>query len=155
LSATPAALDDLTLTPVLQQGGVLLLSDPVAAGGVGGGLGAQLTWRQRYLLQVDALWLWGAGNALASRAAAGVQRDGSWSPAGWVTANVLWGDRLEQLDEQGRRPAAPSWAFGLRASLLRFAGRAGFVSALEPGVGIAPAGGLWLELSILQAGARW
>jgi hypothetical protein len=127
----------------------------VTAGGLGGGFGVELALRQHYLLQVDATWLWGAGNAWATRAAAGYQRRGFWSPALWGTFNILWGDRIERLADDGARAAAPSFALGVRAAAVRFAVASGFVSALESGAALAPTGGVWLELTLLAAGARW
>jgi hypothetical protein len=155
LSASVEASEGLEITPFVQQATMALLSDEVTAGGLGGGLGAQVSWRRRYVAQLDASVLWAAGNSLVTRAAAGYQREGRWSPAAWGTFNALWGDRIERLSDDGRRPPRPSWAVGARISPLRFVGEVGFLSAFEPGVAVAPGGGIWVELTILQAGARW
>jgi hypothetical protein len=151
-TATLAQPDELTLTPVLMQDVVLFLSDEVTSGGVGGGVGVQLLYRQTYLAQLDVAVLWSLGNATATRLAIGVQRHGQWTPAGWLTLGALWGDRLEFLSGDGRRPAIPSWSLGIRGSPLRFTSALGVISALEPGIGTDLNGGLWLELTVLQAG---
>lgn len=116
LVATPAeAREELEITPFVQQGAMALLSEEVTAGGLGGGLGAQASWRSRYVAQLDASVLWAAGNTVVTRVAVGYQRDGRWSPVAWGTFNVLWGDRIERVSEDGRRPPRPSWAVGGRS----------------------------------------
>jgi hypothetical protein len=154
-AADVSAPESLSITPVVQQSVMALVSERVTAGGAGGGIGAQLTWRRHYLAQLDVTWLWGMGNALATRAALGYQRDGWWSPAAWGTFNLLWGDRIEKLSDEGRRPARPSLGLGARVSPLRFLGAHGSLSALEPGLALNTGGGLWLELTLLQVAARW
>jgi hypothetical protein len=154
-SPTATSTSSVTVVPLLHQGLVFLSSDEVTGGGLGGGAGAQAVWRDRVVLQADVSVLWGAGNAVVARLAAGVQRRGRFSPALLATAALLGGQRIEFLDEGGRGPPAPSWAAGLRAAPLRFTGGAGFVSALEAGAALGPAGGLWLELGLLTAGVRW
>lgn len=154
-AAAAQAADTLEITPTVQQGAAFVLSDEVTGGGLGGGLGVQACWRRHYVAQLDVSVLWGAGNSFVGRVAAGYQRDGRWSPAVWGTVNLLWGDRIERLADDGRRPARPTWATGARISPLRFAGAAGVLSALEPGVALGPGGALWLELMLLHAGARW
>jgi hypothetical protein len=149
------ALPDWTLEPVVHQSAVLVLSQGVTAGGVGGGLGAQLTWRDRYIAQADVGPLFLLGNVLLTRVAFGMQPDTSWAPAGWITVGALWGQRVEFVDERGWRPAVPTWSLGLRASPLRFRGALGSVSVLEPGVAWSVSGGVWLELALVQAGARF
>ena len=108
-----------------------------------------------YLAQVDIAVLWGLGNAVAARAALGVQKPGSWTPAIYGTLGMLLGDRVEFLTDDGARPAIPSWSLGLRISSLRFANDLGTISVLQPGVASDFAGGLWLELTWLQASARF
>jgi hypothetical protein len=145
----------LRVTPLVRQGALWFASSRVAASGMGGGAGAELTWRERWLGQVDAGILWGAGNLGVLRLAAGGQRRGLWAPAGWVTFTTLWGSRIETLDDAGRRPDWPGWAVGLRLSPLRLAGRGGSVSALEVGWGRGAGGGTLLELTVLQGAVSW
>lgn len=76
-------------------------------------------------------------------------------PALWLTVGTLWGDRIEHIGEDALRPAIPVWSLGLRAAALRWGDDRGAVSALELGVGSNFSGALWLELTLLQAGARW
>ncbi len=146
---------ELEVMPVFHQGGVLVSGGDVTAGGLGGGLGVQLVVDRRWLAQADVGLLWLMGQAWLARVAVGVQRDAPWSPAGWLTLQTLWGDRVEHIGPDALRPPIPTWGLGLRASLLRFGGASGVVSALELGVATDFAGGLWLEITLLQAGARW
>jgi hypothetical protein len=147
--------ETLRVVPVLRQGFVFFTSDQVTASGAGGGAGVQVTWRDRWLAQADASLLWGGGNVWVTRLAAGAQRSGAWSPAAWLSFGALFGDRVETLDDEGRRPPAPVWAAGLRLSPLRFAGRLGSVSALEVGWSRGAGGGTWVEVSVLEAAVRW
>ncbi len=145
----------LIATPVVLQHATLFLSDDVTTGGVGGGLGVVLSYRARYLLQADVGALWMFGNVLSTRIALGAQWGDRWSPAAWLTAGALFGDRLEFLTDEGQRPAVPTWAVGVRVSPLRFVNARALIAALEPGIATDFSGGLWLELTVLQAGAAF
>lgn len=148
----PADTDNkLVLSPLLVQNALLFISDDVTAGGAGGGVGLQVLYRDRYLAQADLSMLWALGNPLATRLALGAQRKGTYAPAGWVTFGAVWGDRIQTLTGDGSRPAAVSWAIGIRGSPLRFAGEHGAISVLEPGIATDFTGGLWLELTLAQA----
>ena len=149
---TPPPPDELVITPALMQGAVLFLSDEVTSGGVGGGLGVQLVYRETYLAQLDVAMLWSLGTTTSTRLALGLQRAGEWTPAAWIALGTLWGDRLEFLTGDGRRPPIPSWSIGVRGSPLRFTSALGTISVLEPGIGTDLGGGVWLELTVLQAG---
>jgi hypothetical protein len=154
-TASVAETPQLEVTPVILQNAVLFLSDDVTAGGAGGGAGAQLVYHGRYLAQLDVSALLTMGNAVTTRLAFGMQTGERWVPALWATFATLWGERLEFLTGDGRRPAIPTWSLGIRGAALRFAGEIGTISALEPGIGTDFSGGLWLELTLLQAGARF
>jgi hypothetical protein len=154
-AASPAAGPELEVSPLLLQEVALFLSDEVTAGGVGGAVGVQLEYRDVYLAQVDVGLMWTLGNAVATRAAVGVQRPGTWKPAILATFAMLWGDRIEFLTGDGSRPSIPSWSLGVRGAPLRFGTTLGTISALEPGIGSDFAGALWLELTWLQASARF
>ncbi len=154
LAAGPAE-PGIEVMPVLHQGAVVVTSDDVTAGGIGGGVGAQLVVDRTWLVQADVSALWLLGQAWVVRVAAGVQRDAAWSPAAWLSLGTLWGDRVEHLGADPERPPIPTWALGVRASLLRFADATGIVSVLEAGIGTDFGGSLWLELTLLQASARW
>lgn len=159
LAAAPnnvqASSQRLTVTPLVMQHAALFLSDQVTTGGVGGGLGVQLSYGTYYVAQLDVSALWTLGNVISTRVAIGAQWDDTWSPAAWLTAGALLGDRLEFLTTDGQRPAAPSWAVGLRVSPLRFRNELGVISALEPGVATDLSGGLWLDLTVFQAGTTF
>lgn len=155
LQGSVAAPPVVEVMPLLQQSAVLVAGDDVTAGGVGGGVGVLVVIEGRWLVQADFGALWLMGNAWVVRAAAGVQHDARWCPAAWLTLGTLWGDRIERIGADARRPAIPTWALGVRASPLRFGGPSGVVSALEIGAATDFGGGLWLELTVLQAAARW
>lgn len=154
-TATAAAEPrELRIEPTIHQQVLLMTTPTTTAGGVGGGVGVQLTWRARYLAQADVAALWMIDNPIAVRLAAGVQRDGAWAPAIWLAATTIWNDRVEVVMAPGERQGWPVWALGVRASPLRYRAEWGTVSALEPGVGTDFTGTL-LELTVLQAGASW
>jgi hypothetical protein len=145
----------LTLSPLFVQNAVLFTSDRVTAGGAGGGVGLELELDRRFLAQADVEVLLTLGNTVMSRVALGAQRPGTWSPAAFGTFGALFGDRVEFLTGDGRRPPIPTWALGLRVAALRFRLREGTVSLVEAGAGTDFGGGLWLELTIIQAGVRF
>jgi len=156
LGAAPADPSPrLQLTPHVRQGLALHRSSSVLAGGVGGAVGAEVGWDERYLAAADVGLLWLLGNAGTVRLSVGVQRAGTWAPAAWLSGTVLFASRLELLDEQGDRPPLPNWGLSLRASPLRLVNRTGIATVLEPGIGTDFRGGLWLELTLVQAGVRW
>ncbi len=142
-------------SPLLQQTGVYFSSERVTIGGLGFGGGVQCAWDKHFIAQADASILWGNGNAFATRAAMGYQREGSWRPAILGTFELLWGQRTEVLNKAGLRPPAPVWVVGIRGAPLRFEGAVGHASALEIGYGFGPDGGRSIELTILAAGVRW
>lgn len=144
----------LEVEPTIHQQVLLLTTPSTTAGGIGGGVGVQLTWRGRYLAQLDAGALWMIDNPIAVRLAGGVQRAGAWAPAIWLAGTTIWNDRVEIVMAPGERRGWPVWAIGVRASPLRFHAPWGTVSALEPGIGTDLRGTL-VELTVLQAGARW
>ena len=145
---------ELELMPVVTQDIILFLSDDVTAGGAGGALGVQLTVRRFMLAQLDVGALWAFGNVLSTRLSVGLQREGVWSPAAWLSFGALWGERMEFLQGDGRRPSLPSWSVGVRGSALRFSNGLGVFSALEPGIGTDFDSGIWIELNIVQVGLR-
>lgn len=145
----------LTVTPLVVQHAALFLSDHVTAGGIGGGIGVQLSYENYYVAQLDINALWMLGNALSTRLAIGAQWDATWSPAAWLTTTALFGDRLEFLTTDGQRPAVPSCAVGVRVSPLRFRNEIGVISTLEPSIATDLNGGLWLDLTLLQAGTTF
>lgn len=146
---------DVSYVAYARQALLAQFGDDVLAGGAGGGVGIELTWRERYLAAADANVWWLLGNAVSTRMAVGMQRAGSYAPAGWVGAHLLFGDRLELLGSDGSRPPSPRLALGLRGAPLRFSGRFGNASLLEPGVLLDVAGGWHLDLTVLQVGGRF
>ncbi len=141
--------------PVLQQTGLYFSSDRVTVEGVGVGAGAIYLWKEHLVAQGDVNLLWGDGNAISTRIAAGYRRAGTWSPTVLGTCALLWGQRVEMLSPTGERPPTPVWVLGIRVAPLRFETAAGVVSALELGYGIGPAKGMALDLTILSLGAAW
>lgn len=156
LLSRSAAAPAVEVRPVFRQGCGYFSSEHVTAAGAGGGVGLVATWRDRWLAQADVSILWGGGNVTLARVAGGAQwRRGAWTPAAWLSSAVLFGDRIETLLADGRRPPAPAWALGVRLSPLRFSGDLGTISALEAGLGRGSDRGLWLELSIVDVAVRW
>ena len=150
-SPEPAARPELIWRPLLLQSIIAFSSSRVTAGGFGGGSGIQLEYDGRYLAQADMSVLFSAGNVLATRLALGLTRGGNWAPAVWLTYGALWGNRLEFISGDDGRPVIPTWAVGVRASALRFRQDFGIVSLLELGAGSNFAGGVWLDVTVLQA----
>lgn len=156
LGAAPVAEHGtITLSPTLVQHGLLFRSSHASAGGIGGGAGVQLEYGPHWLAQLDGAALLGFGNAGVVRLAAGLQRARWYAPAGWATLHVLFGHRMEFLSNDGSSRPAQDWLVGLRGSALRFAGPAGVISLLEPGVGLGVRGGYALELTVMQASLRF
>jgi hypothetical protein len=146
---------EVSVQPIVHQSAVIVLRDETTAGGAGGGVGAQLLWNKHLLAQLDVGALFLLGNVVLTRAAVGVQMDSAWCPAAWLTFNALWGDRVEFLASDGGSRGVPIVSIGVRAAALRFSGALGTVSLLEPGAATDWHGGLMLELTIAQAGARF
>ncbi len=154
ISVSVKAQSNFAYSFILKQAGSYFISDRVTIGGMGMGIGAQIEDGKNLAAQFDGSILWGNGNAVSTRLAAGYQLDSKWSPALFLTAGLLWGQRTEVLSVNGRRPAAPVWILGFRITPIRFKVESGFISALEIGYGIGPDGGRDLEISILSAGIK-
>jgi hypothetical protein len=154
--AVAGAEPKLNLTPVLHQTAAYFSSDRVTLAGMGFGGGFQMRYGKTLVAQTDANILWINGNAVSARLALGVQREGRWQPALFVTFDLLWGQRTEVLSATGQRPAIPVWVIGIRGTPLRFSGLHGTASTLELGYGIGPDQGRMLEITILSAvGWHW
>ena len=145
---------DLAVAVTLHQNAVLLTSPTVTAGGLGGGVGVQLAYADRYLAQADVGAQWMIGSPITTRFALGVQRRGEWAPAAWLALTALWGDRVEIVMEPGGRPRWPAVGVGIRISPLRYRSALGTVSAIEGGLALASNGTL-LDLTVLQVSASW
>jgi len=144
----------ITWSPFLQQTGMYYSSDRVTSDGFGLGVGVHLLHKSQVAAQADLNLIWGNGNAVTSRFAAGYQRKGTWAPAVYATINLLWGNKTEILSETGQRPPSPVWVIGLRIVPLRFETKNGYVSALEFGYGFGPDKAKSLEISILSIGLK-
>lgn len=144
----------LEISATIHQGATLLTSPRQTTGGLGGGIGVEVAYHDRYLAQADIAALWMIGTPIATRIAAGAQRRGRWAAAAWITATAIWGSRIEIVTAPETRPAWPAWGIGLRVSPLRFRGALGTVSALEAGIA-SDTGSLMVELTVLRAGTTW
>lgn len=154
-NADAARPHEFVATPFLRQELALQVGGGTTTGGAGGGLGAEVVYRDLYLAEAEVGALWLFGNVGTARLSLGMQRRGVWSPAGWITTGVFFGDRVELLSEDGTRPPVTRWNFGIRGSPLRFVGDFGIVSVLEPGIAIDFTGAKYLSVGLVQAGARW
>jgi hypothetical protein len=146
------AQKSLTFSPLIQQCGMYYSSDRVTADGVGFGLGVHALHRTGIAAQADVSILWLNGNSIPVRLAVGYQRKGAWTPAVYATIDAIAGQRTQVLAEDGTKPPAPAWSFGIRITPLKFKTAYGFISALELGCGAGPYKALNLELTILSAG---
>ncbi|HNX86395.1 MAG TPA: hypothetical protein PKN12_05650 [Bacteroidales bacterium] len=146
------AQKNLTFSPLIQQCGMYYTSDRITADGVGLGLGLHLLHRTGLAAQADVNLLWLNGNSIPIRLALGYQRSGRWTPAAYLTADAIVGQRTQFLSETGAKPPVPAWSFGVRITPLKFRTAKGFLSALELGVGIGPARLLNLEVTLFSAG---
>ncbi len=154
-SRTFADSDKLSCFPLLYQTGQLYSSDRVTATGAGLGAGVRLQWNDHYIAQPGISILWANGNAIESQLAFGYQVGSKWQPQILAVTGLLWGSRIEILDEEGNRPDIPVWKVGLRLVPLNFRSSEGFVSALEIGAGIGPDQGRYMEITLLSAGINW
>lgn len=143
----------------VRTGAMLYLSAGQTAGGLGGGFGVRDTIHDLILLQVDLTQLSMIGTAFAVRVGAGVQRQGTYAPAAWLTGTVFVGDRLRFLTPA--HPAgvrAPTSALGMTLAPLRFRSAHVDVSLLELGVGAGwdwPGLGATYNLTLLEIGTRF
>ena len=139
-----------------RSGATLYLSPARTQGGVGGGFGLRDTVDGRWLLQADVNGLTGLGTAFAVRVGAGVQRQGQWAPAAWVSLTGLFGDRMDFLTPEHPTPVVgPSLGLGLTLAPARFTLGRAQVSLLEFGVGVGtdrPGLGLLYGLTLLEVG---
>jgi hypothetical protein len=127
--------------------------------GVGGGVGLRDTFREHFLFQVDAAYLFMLGNVLAVKAGAGIQRPGTWSPSLVLQLSGLFGNELGVLHPDGSMTAAgPALGLGLSLSPLRFVTERAQVSVLNLGVGVGsdfPGTALTFHVTVLEVGARF
>lgn len=157
LFADPSAFsqDKLQITPFLHQTGMYYSSDQITSDGFGLGAGVHFLHKTQVAGQVDVNLLWGNGNAVSTRIAAGYERRGVWAPGIYATLNLIWGHRVELLGETGDKPPMPAIAAGLRLTPLKFNTESGYVSALEFGYGMGPQKAMSLEFSVLSVGFRF
>jgi hypothetical protein len=155
-SPAPADVPRHQLSLYARSGATVYLSPARTQGGLGGGFGLRDTVDGRWLLQADVNGLTGLGSALAVRLGAGVQRQGMWSPAAWVSLTGVFGDRLDFLTpEHPVAVAGPALGLGLTLAPARFTLGSAQVSVLELGVGVGtdrPGLGLLYGLTLLEVG---
>lgn len=147
------------ITAYVHSGVGFFLSDFRTMGGIGGGLGVRDTLDERYILQADARYLVGLGNAVELRAGAGVQRRGLWTPAALVTLSGMMGGGMRFMTPARSTPVrAPALAVGLQLAPLRFTHAGTQLSLFEVGLGVGtewPGTGVSLHLTLLQAGTSF
>ncbi len=139
------------------MGADLYLSDARTQGGIGGGLGARLSWRDRWLLEANGGFLAGAGQVQAARLAVGIQRSATFCPALLVGPRVLFGDAMHLLTPQHRWVLrSPTWSMGVTLVPARFRvqGTELAFGALYIGAGSdLPGLGLGYGITLLEVGA--
>lgn len=144
------------LTFYVRSGALGYLSSARTQGGVGGGVGLRDTLHDWWLLQADVNALTGLGSVLAVRLAAGVQRQGRWTPAALVSLTGQFGDQLGfVMPENPGAVRGPSAALGLLLEPARFSLGRAQVSFLELNVGVGsdfPGRGMLYGLTLLEVG---
>src|SRR5512138_1116984 len=108
------AQDKFDYSVFIKQTGSYYISDRVTIGGMGMGVGGQIETWENFVTQIDCNILWGDGTAASTKLSLGYQLNNKWSPALFLTAGILWGQRLEVLSSDGKLPSSPVWVFGLR-----------------------------------------
>ncbi len=144
--------EKIQITPFIQQTGMYYSSANITSDGFGLGLGVHFLHKTQVAWQADVNILWGNGNAISTRFAAGYERKGTYAPGVYGTFDLVWGQRVEILGESGEQPPMPAWAAGIRVTPLKFKTAGGYISALEFGYGFGPEKGMSLQFSILSAG---
>lgn len=146
-------------TAYVHTGLSLYLSDFRTTGGVGGGIGVRDTLYDRYILQADARYLLGLGNAVELRAGAGIQRQGTWTPAALVMLTGLIGNGMRFMTpERSTPPVGPALTVGLQLAPLRFTHSGTQLSLFQLGVGVGsewPGRGMSYQLTLLEAGTSF
>lgn len=155
-AATEPAPDAHRFTAYLHTGVSLYVSGARTLGGVGGGVGVRDTIDERFILQADARYVLGLGNALELRAGAGLQRRGTWTPAALVVLTGMVGEGLRFITpERSTPPVGPALSVGLQLSPLRFTHAGTQFSLFEFGLGVGsdwPGRGLSYHFTLLEAG---
>lgn len=154
ISQNISAQDSLHYLIKFHQTGSYLESDRATLGGFGFGSGLEIDYGKNLTAQLDANILWGNGNAASTRLALGYKFGDNWSPAFFVTYELLFGQRIEVLAGDGSRLPSIVWAAGFRLHPLQFETETNSFSVLEIGYGISPYRGFNLEISILSVGIR-
>jgi hypothetical protein len=156
---TSAAPGVHRLTAYVHSGLSLYLSDFRTTGGIGGGIGVRDTLYDRYILQADARYLLGLGNAVEVRAGAGLQRQGTWTPAALVMLTGLVGNGMRFMTpERSTPPQGPALTVGLQLAPLRFTQSGTQFSLFELGIGVGsewPGRGMSYQLTLLEAGTSF
>ncbi len=154
-----AAFEDHRLSVYLRTGGDLYTSDSRTAGGIGGGVGVRDTWKERFLFQLDASYLFALSNVVALRGAAGVQKQGLYAPAALLTFTAFLGGAIEfSLPGNRHTPTLPPLVLGLSVAPARFLWKGVQVSAFELGAGLGyefPGVGIGWHASLLELSAEF
>jgi hypothetical protein len=157
--AAPAKPGAHRITAYVHSGLGLFLSDFRTMGGIGGGLGVRDTVNERFIFQADARYLLGLGNAVELRAGAGIQRQGTWTPAALVMISGRAGGGMRFMTSARSTPVvAPALTVGLQLAPLRFTHSGTQFSLFELGVGVGsewPGRGVSMHLTLLEAGTSF
>ena len=160
-TAPAASAEPLThrITAYVHSGVSLFLSDFRTMGGIGGGVGVRDTLNDRFILQADARYLLGLGNAVELRVGAGIQRQGTWTPAALVMVSGMAGGGMRFMTSARSTPVvAPALTVGLQLAPLRFTHSGTQFSLFELGVGVGsewPGRGVSMHLTLLEAGTSF
>jgi hypothetical protein len=155
--ASPAPAHQLS---VYGRSGVqAYLSDTRSTGMFGGSVGVRDIIQGRFILQVDVGYLTNFGNVVPVQVAAGIQRQGLYTPAALLTLTGFLGDRVNFLSSE--HPSVirtPPLAVGVLLAPARFSVAGAQLSLLEFGIGLSPEFpglGLAYQLNLIDVGVSF
>lgn len=122
-----------------RSGVQVYLSDTRSTGMFGGSLGVRDTIHGRFILQADVGYLTNFGNVVPVQVAAGIQRQGFYTPSALLTFTGFLGDRVNFLSaEHPSLIRTPPLALGVLLAPARFTVEGAQLSLLEFGLGVSP-----------------
>ncbi len=145
---------------VYSRGGIQAYLSPTRSTGMfGGSFGVRDTIQGRFILQADVGYLMNFGNVVPVQVAAGIQRQGFYTPAALVTLTGFLGERVTFLDaEHPSVNRIPPIAAGVLLAPARFTLKGAQLSILEFGVGFSPEFpglGMAYQLNLIDVGVSF
>lgn len=154
----PSWLQDHRFHIALGGTAMAYLSDTRTMGGVGPSVGVRDVYRDVFLIEADAAYLFMLGSVVNLRAGFGVQRPGLWSPAATANVSVLLGARFAFIQPGRPLPmGTPTAAIGITLAPLRFQAGPVLLSAMQVGLGLGTEFNNWgplISASLLEIAVR-